>query len=194
MNQEVKRHLRLSIQEKAARGDYKEAIALSNQLLANNPNSARDYNNRGLIYFRSGDQQNAMVDYNQALALDPRLDGAYNNRGNCYAKFGYLAEALGDYDRAIDYNPGNIRAWINQGITFRELGLYDLAIENFDLTLTLTKKLKGRIYFERGRSFHLRGDWNLAISDYKKALKILSGCEGERVLFWLEQLLLLHIA
>lgn len=150
-------------------GSFDNAIALFDRLLQVNPFSARDYNNRGLVHFQHGNMDAALSDYNQALLLNPYLDGAYNNRANYYAAIGLFLEAILDYDAALDLNPDNIRAWINQGITFRDLQMYDRAIESLDTALTLGQ-LESHIYTERGRSYHLRGDWNCAIADYQRAL------------------------
>ncbi|MGK7874959.1 MAG: tetratricopeptide repeat protein [Xenococcaceae cyanobacterium] len=191
---ESDRQLRASVQEKVDEGDYSAAIALINQLIERHPDSAVNYNNRGLMYFRNGQLSEAIADYNKALELNPRLDSAYNNRANCYVAQGNLVAALADYEIALDFNPGNIRARINQGITFRELGLYDLALENFDLALVLGRRLKGRIYAERGHTYHLRGDWNCAIADYHRALAQLPAKASlrrykQQVEIWLNQLL-----
>lgn len=153
----------------AGQGHYDDAIKILTHLIDRNPTSATGYNNRGLVYFQSGQSEAAIADYNMALKLNPRLDSAYNNRANYYAAQGELIEAVADYDVAIDLNPGNVRAWINQSITFRELRLYDEAIDNFDIALCLGG-LEGHIYAERGRTYHLRGDWNCAIADYQRAL------------------------
>lgn len=150
-------------------GHFQSAIALFDQLLIANPYSARDYNNRGLVYFQSGHLEMALADYNQALLLNPYLDGAYNNRANYYAAIGLYLEAILDYDAALDLNPDNVRAWINQGITFRDLQMFDRAIESLETALTLGH-LESHIYAERGRTYHLRGDWNCAIADYQRAL------------------------
>lgn len=161
--------LRQQALAKARNRDFHEAIALFNQILRAHPNSARDYNNRGLVHFQSGNLDAALADYNQALRLNPYLDGAYNNRANYYAATGLFLEAVLDYDAALDLNPNNIRAWINQGITFRDLQMYDRAIESFDIALTM-EQLTCHVYAERGRTYHLRGDWNCAIADYHRAI------------------------
>jgi tetratricopeptide (TPR) repeat protein len=190
---ESDRQQRSDILDAADRADYDTAIALLSDLLHRYPDSAIDYNNRGLMYFQSDRTEAALADYNKALELDPRLDGAYNNRANCYAARGCLGEAIADYQIALDFNPGNLRAWINQGITYRDLGLYDLALENFDLVLVLGKRLKGRVYAERGRTYHLRGDWNSAIADYNRAREQLSNTFSSRrckkqIRLWLDEL------
>lgn len=187
------RSLRASAHRKAKQGDYIGAIALLTQLITRHPSHAVDYNNRGLIYFQSGQQEKALADYNKALQLNPELDNAYNNRANYYASRGQLAEALTDYEIALDLNPGNTRTWINQAITFRDLGLYDLALENLDMALMLGG-LEENIYAERGRTYHLRGDWNCALADYQRALSAMkqSGLAGRlrrNVESWMNELL-----
>ncbi len=154
---------------KAQQGDYTCAIADLNQLIDRHPHDAINYNNRGLVYFQSGQPNQALADYNTAIQLNPDLASAYNNRANYYAACGQLAAAIADYDKALDLNPSYVRAWINRGITLRDLQEYDQAIENFDIAGMLGQ-LKGHIYAERGRTYHLWGDWNIAIADYRRAL------------------------
>ncbi len=156
----------------AQQGDFTEAIALLSQLIYRHPQNAIDYNNRGLIYFQSGEKQKAFCDYNTALRLNPSLASAYNNRANYYAACGELAAALVDYERAIDLNPSHVRAWINKGITLRDLGQYEEAIENFEVAL-LFGQLEGHILAEQGRTYHMWGDWNCAIANYRRSLEHL---------------------
>ncbi|BAZ45982.1 tetratricopeptide TPR_2 repeat protein [Chondrocystis sp. NIES-4102] len=191
MSQEQLRH---HIKEKASQGEYTVAITLLDQLIALYPDNAADYNNRGLMYYRNNQIIEALCDLSQALEINPMLDSAYNNRANCHAAQGEFNEAIADYDLALDINPTNIRAWINQGIAFRELGMYELAIENFDITLIIGDSLYERIYAERGRTYHLQGDWNCAVTDYQKALEILANYPNlanyrQKVINWLNRLL-----
>ncbi len=165
-------YLRSLASTKAQEGDYGGAIALLNQLIDRHPDNAIDYNNRGLVYFQSGQRALAIRDYKTALKLNPQLASAYNNRANYYAACVQLAAAITDYDQAIDLNPSYVRAWINRGITLRDLEQYEQAIENFDIALLLGQ-LAGHIYAERGRTYHLWGDWNCAIADYRRVLTYL---------------------
>lgn len=191
----IEQELRFQVKEKASQGDYVLAIAFLDQLILLCPDNAADYNNRGLMYFRNNQIVEALCDLTQAVEINPNLDSAYNNRANCHAALGELAEAIADYDLALDLNPTNLRAWINQGITFRELGMYELAIENFDIALIIgNAALLERIYLERGRAYHLRGDWNCAVADYQKALKILDNQPNQtnyrrKAMTWLDELL-----
>lgn len=191
--------LRRSALAEAKAGNYGYSIVLFDQLLQHNPLSATDYNNRGLVYFRNQQHSEALDDFNMAIDLNPDLDSVYNNRANYYAHHGHWLEAILDYDRAIELNPFNVRAWINQGITFRDMEMYDRAIECLDSALNFSR-LEEHIYVERGRTYHLRGDWNCAIADYQQAkicfyasstplsgrsLRLLAQVEG-----WMDELLL----
>lgn len=174
--------LRQQAMDQAQQGNFEAAIDLFTVLIYFNPNSASNFNNRGLLHFQLGQLDFALADYHQALRLNPNLAKVYNNRANCYAALGDLEAAIDDYDTAIDLDPTDIRARLNQGITFRQLELYELAIECFELalqfsqllnstdTVRVSNALEGHLYAERGRAYHLLGDWNCAIADYHRAL------------------------
>lgn len=182
----------------AQQGEYEQAIALLDLLIDRHPDSAVDYNNRGLVYFQSGELQKALDDYNLAIDLNPSLASAYNNRANYYATCGDLTAAITDYDRALDYNPQHVRAWINRAITLRDLGRYAEAIENFEIAL-LFDQFQSQIWAQRGRTYHLWGDWNCAIADYHRVLAQLpinsdsqdlsNYCLRLQVEIWLDELL-----
>jgi tetratricopeptide (TPR) repeat protein len=167
----------------AQNGDFVFAIQAFNHLIKLNPKSAADFNNRGLVFFQSGQLASALADYNRAIECEPNLANVYNNRANYYAALGELALAIDDYDQAIRIDPMNVRAWINQGITFREMDMYEQAIENFTYALDINQHtadtnnrlvLDGHVFAERGRSYHLAGDWNCAVAEYHQALEILN--------------------
>jgi tetratricopeptide (TPR) repeat protein len=164
--------LRRQALSEAREGKHHDAIALFSELINRDPFNASHYNNRGLVYFQMSELDKAISDYNHAIKLNPSLDSVYNNRANYYACRGQLLSAILDYDIAIDLNPGNVRAWINQGITFRELQMFERAVECFDMALNF-RQLEGNIYAERGRTYHLWGDWNVAIADYNQAIDCL---------------------
>lgn len=161
-------YLRSVVKRKMQLGHLGSAIAILTCIINRHPQSASDYNNRGLAYFQMGKLHKALADYNKAIALNPKLDSAYNNRANFYATQKMWCEALDDYDMALSLNPTNVRAWINQGITFRQLGLYEQSVDNFEIALNF-ERLQGMSYAQRGRSYHLRGDWNCALADYRRA-------------------------
>jgi predicted Zn-dependent protease len=168
----------------ARQGNYTAALAGLTRLLERHPHSAKDFNNRGLVYLQAGQPAAALADYNRALEINPKLASVYNNRANYYAAQNQLAEAILDYETAIDLEPTNIRAWINQGMTFRDLGMLSQAIENFDQAFYIyqlvrrdtseTALLECHLYAQRGRTYEIAGDWNCAIADYHTALVLIA--------------------
>ncbi|MDB9525632.1 tetratricopeptide repeat protein [Oscillatoria sp. CS-180] len=167
--QESVKQIRKKIRQAVDNRDFIRAIALLNRLMAKHTATAEDYSNRGLIHLWSGHPYKAIKDFDQAIALNPNLPAAYNNRANYYAAQGAKESAIADYERTIDLNPFHVRARINRAITLRDLGRYDAALESLEEAL-LFRKMTGEIYAERGRTYHLRGDWNCAIADYRHAL------------------------
>lgn len=177
--------LRQQAMDDAQQGNFDRAISLFTQLIRTNPDSASHFNNRGLLLFQNGQPERALLDYHRALMLNPKLGKVYNNRANCYAALGRLGDALADYETAIDLDPTDIRARLNLGITLRQLEDYEQAIESFDLalqcsqflnatdTIRVSAALEGHLYAERGRTSHLLGDWNYAVTDYQRALERL---------------------
>ncbi|MEO1070308.1 MAG: tetratricopeptide repeat protein [Cyanobacteria bacterium J06638_6] len=151
------------------RQQYPQALRLLSQLLERHPQRAMHHSNRGLVQLRLGNPEAALADCDLAVALDPSLDQAYNNRAMCHAALGNLATAIDDYNRAVDLNPFNSRARINLGATLRQAGAFDSALDCFDEAL-MFKQLPEFIYAERGRTYHLRGDWNCAMADYRRTL------------------------
>ena len=176
--QESVQQVRRRVLQAVDKGDFIRAIALLNRLITQFPASAEDYSNRGLVHFWHGAFHKALLDFERAIALNPDLPAVYNNRANYYAAKGAKESALEDYERTIDLDPFHIRARINRAITLRELGRYDLALDGFDEALLFRQKV-GEIYAERGRTYHLRGDWNCAIADYYRAIEIFAQSSDE---------------
>lgn len=165
----------------AGQQQLEQALVILNELVARFPRQAKYYCNRGLIYLQSGQPLEALADFNQAIHLSDRLDQAFNNRANCHAALGNPEAAIADYRQAIDLNPFNIKARINLAITLRELEQFDAALTTLEEAL-LFHQLSGQVYAQLGRTYHLRGDWNVAIANYRKALFMVpvDGTQADR--------------
>ncbi|MGC1308027.1 MAG: tetratricopeptide repeat protein [Phormidesmis sp.] len=155
----------------AKKRNYTAAIVLLNKLVAYDADNAEHYANRGLMHYHVRQWAQALCDYNRAIELDPALDKTFNNRANLHARQANWIDAIADYDTAIDLNPLNIRARLNQGITFCEMCDYDAAIDCLDIALFFRPN-SASLYAERGRVYHLQGDWNCAIADYTRATQL----------------------
>jgi len=165
----LQRQLQIAIQHRR----YAQALRLVNRLMLLEPLAARHVNNRALVHFLQGEYEAAIADCTLAITLDDHLDAAYNNRANCHAALARPIAAVSDYQRAIDLNPFNVKARINLGIALRQQTRFDEALAVFDDAL-LFYQLPERIWAERGRTYHLRGDWNCAIADYRRTLETIA--------------------
>lgn len=160
-------------QEAVRQQRYNGALLLLDHLIERCPHRASYYNNRGLVHLWCHHYVEALADFDHALQLDPHLDQAHNNRATAYAALGCFAQAVADYERALEINPFNTRTRINLGITWRDLGQLDRALVCLDEAL-LFYQLTEYVYAERGRTYHLRGDWNCALADYRRSLDLVA--------------------
>lgn len=101
----------------------------------------------GDIYFRSGRTNKAIKKYAQAACAAKKM------------KF---------YDLAII-------AYHQMGVVFIELDNLDIALEKLDAPIKLCKKIKknyklGESYFQKGRIYEQKEQWELALKAYYKAL------------------------
>ena len=59
---------------------YVSANEVINKKVVLNPNSAEEYNSRGLVKSNLKDHRGAMEDYTRAIEIDPQYSSAYHNR------------------------------------------------------------------------------------------------------------------
>ncbi len=132
---------------------------------------AINYNNQGVVKFKSGDNYGAISDYNRALAIDPKYGESYVNRGIAKFKLGNIAAAVSDYNRAIAINTQDAEAYYNRGIAEFELGDDRAAILDFDRAITI-KPDDAEVYGNRGAVKSSLGDKKGAIADLTQAAKL----------------------
>lgn len=81
------------------RWEYEAAIAAFTRALDYNPDFARVYLDRGILYWREMDlPRKAIHDLTLALALDPHLNEAQFNRAIAHQQLREYAEAITDYE------------------------------------------------------------------------------------------------
>lgn len=86
-------------------GDFPAALAVYEQAVKQNPESAEIYNNRGDVKRLLGDLQAALNDHDKAISLNPEMSEAYLNRGRVLADLGEIESAIESIKSAIHYNP-----------------------------------------------------------------------------------------
>ena len=157
--------------------------------------TARSYNNIGIIYNRKGDYDKAMKYYLKSLAIcekvlsleHPDTAGSYNNIGNVYV-------SKGDYDKALEYyrkslaicekvlgieHPDTAASYYNIGIVYDKKGDYNKALEYLIKSSAIREKVFGlehpdtvSSYNNIGSVYDSKGEYDKALEYYRKSLAI----------------------
>jgi tetratricopeptide (TPR) repeat protein len=96
-------------------GRHTEAIECYRLAIAERPEFAEAFNNRGFAHYLRGDAELAIADFTRAIELRPNYPKAYNSRGVVFMSNGYeSSRAIADFDRAIALKPDFRYAYINR--------------------------------------------------------------------------------
>lgn len=85
-----------------ALGEYDDAFAAYDRLVAIAPSNARAWCDRGIARAHLNDPQGAIADLSRAIAMDPSLDKAYVSRAVAYIALERDADACIDLRKARD--------------------------------------------------------------------------------------------
>jgi len=118
-------------------GDYSNALADFNAVIALKPDDPDAFYNRGLTYKRLNEPDRAIADYSKAIRLNPGYFKAYNNRGGIYGEKGLFQAAIADFNQAIALNGKNASAFYNRGLAYYSLGEFDKAIADLERAIEL---------------------------------------------------------
>lgn len=90
--------------------DYKQAVDLSDRLIAMEPNDDNGYFLRAVAYERDNQCENAIADYSSAIALFGNKDRisstSYESMSGCYEKLGQYCDAMLPIEAWVAINPG----------------------------------------------------------------------------------------
>jgi tetratricopeptide (TPR) repeat protein len=87
--------------------EYDSAIQAYTAAIAIDPEYAKAYRNRGLVYMENGAYSTAIKDLEKAISLTPRDEASfstscYTSRAFCYMQMGLYEKAINDYNAAIN--------------------------------------------------------------------------------------------
>lgn len=135
------------------------------------PQSAEQYNDRGVHYYERGRYDKAVEDFTKALELDPKLADAAGNRGWALVQQDDSQTALADFDAAIGLNPADANFWQGRGKAHVALDETSAAIKDFTEAIRLSPQ-EAELYNERADAYYEAEDYSQALKDYNHAIRI----------------------
>ena len=132
---------------------------------------AKEFLNRGDIYYAQGEYHKAIEEYTKAIELEPDYAEAYRYRGNAWARLGEFGRAIKDYRKAAYLE--SAEAYYNGGNALANKGEYDKAIQSYTRAIEF-KPDYAEAYYNRGSAWYHLGEYDRALKDFGKAWSLRS--------------------
>ncbi len=126
-----------------------EALALSDKIILEYPNSILVTNILGVIHTELKNYTLAKKLFTKVINLNPKYNDGFYNLANIYNKLGEEDNAIRNYEKVIDLDKSYYKAYNNLGNIFKKRNLNKKALEYYILTLTINPN-------------YIRGFYNLA--------------------------------
>lgn len=150
---------------------WREAAALLQRALAQQPAQPDACCNLGLCHDKLGEPAKALACYTQAVQWRPNFAGAYYNRAALLRRMGRVQEAVADYRQAIACQPAYADAHNNLGNALTALGHVDEAITCFHEAVRL-KPAFVEAWNNRGVCYWRQRRYDEALQDFNRALAL----------------------
>ena len=144
--------------------DYERAIAI-------NPEYAKAYCNRGIVYSIKGQFDKAIPDYNKAIALEKDYYEAISNRGIVYAQMNRFDEAIKDFDHALSLQDEDATMYHNRGTTLLQMKQFEKALQDYNTAIRIYPTYKDAFY-RRSMTYYYMQNYNQAYVDFQTAVKL----------------------
>lgn len=156
------------------RGEFEEATALYQRILALSPEDPSALNNLGNVYRDQGHLKRAMDCFRRAVRRDPSRIELLRNLGAVCLDANELVEAGACFDRILVLAPDDANAANARGIISRKLGEPSQALDLFHRALS-KEPSNPHALSNLGNALRDLGRFEEAIASYRKALELLPG-------------------
>ena len=180
-------------------GDYKQAVADMDQVIANAPNNLNHYAERARLRLEAGDFAGSLADYEHIIKANPGHASAYTYRSQVAQRQGRYADAVADLTKALELSPAtepepwNNRAYgralakveLPDALTDveRALKLFNLqkthipdSNSNAELLRSDDNRTEASYLDTRGYVHHLLGNQEQALADLNRAIELNKNC------------------
>jgi tetratricopeptide (TPR) repeat protein len=136
------------------------------------PETAENYNRRGIFYYSRKKYEEALADCTRAIQLNPETASSYFNRGLVYSNLEKYEEALADFSRAIELDPEVSIFYIQRANIYHDvLEKYEEALADYSRAIELNPTM-AVYYFNRGAVYNILEKYEEALNDYNRALEL----------------------
>jgi tetratricopeptide (TPR) repeat protein len=155
---------------KAEAGDLWGANQDADSAIRANPQDARAYCCRGMIYKMRDNLAGALTDFNTAIRLDPSCN-AYLYRGKMRQQMGDWQGAIDDFTQAVTINPQDPQSLVCLAQAYGARGEHDLALVTLERVLAIDPQ-NPAAYVERAQLRLRSEDIAAARADYQTAANL----------------------
>lgn len=138
--------------------------------IVHDPQNAKTYINRAILYIGLSQYDQALIDLNKAEEIDATVVQTFINRSLVYRHKNNYVAALKDIEQAISLDSGNDVAYYNRGHIRSSLNKNEEAIADFNKALSLAKK--PHYYHALALMYHQLGKHDLSLNAINEALKL----------------------
>jgi tetratricopeptide (TPR) repeat protein len=119
------------------RGDFDEAIAIFERVVAEHPTNAAAYHQMGRCFMKLGDFPRAINNLETAVRIGPDRTAARLDLGTLYIAVGETSKAKAQFMRALSRSDANVKAMAALGIVHFLEGEHGKAISQFQDAIEL---------------------------------------------------------
>lgn len=167
------------VEEKA---EADRITALYAERLRDNPNDAKLYNERGLMFLGKGFFDMAIKDYSQSIRINPDDAEAYQCRGMIYIQKEEYNKAIEDFNKALKLTPDDSKTLFFRGSAYIQKDDIDKAIADYNEAIRLDSN-NALAYINRSLAYNKKGNYDQAVADCEAAVRIDPNLPGaEQVL------------
>ncbi|MDR2212149.1 MAG: tetratricopeptide repeat-containing glycosyltransferase family protein [Pseudomonadales bacterium] len=153
------------------RGQFQQAIAVYDQVLALAPDNVEAYYNQAIALSRLGRRGEALKNYERAITLQANSHLLHFGRGNELDALGRYEEALASYERASNFKPDFFEAYDNRGNVLSKLNRHEEALVNHERGIALRPEI-AELHYNRGHVLAELSRYDEALASYDRAIAL----------------------